>query len=216
MRRDRSARSARSRRVRAAARAAAALAGDRQRRLHRLASARSAAAARPEVVGLDNFATGHQRNLDDVARAVGADALAPPRFIEGDIAIPTRAARPARGVDIVLHQAALGSVPRSIDDPLAHARRQRRRLPQHAGRGARRRRAALRLRGVELDVRRPSRAAEGRGRDRPAAVAVRGDQATSTSSTPTCSRAATACRRSACATSTCSARARIRTARTPR
>ena len=51
---------------------------------------------------------------------------------------------------------------------------------------------AVRLRGVELDLRRPPGAAQGRGRDRPAAVAVRGHQATSTSSTPTCSRAATA------------------------
>ena len=52
------------------------------------------------------------------------------------------AARPATGVDIVLHQAALGSVPRSIADPLAHPRSQRHRLPQHAGRRARRRGAS--------------------------------------------------------------------------
>ena len=57
-----------------------------------------------------------------------------------------------------------------------HARGERHRLPQHAGRGARCRRRALRLRGVVVHVRRPSGAAQGRGPDRPAALAVRGHQ----------------------------------------
>jgi UDP-N-acetylglucosamine 4-epimerase len=69
------------------------------------------------VVGLDNLATGYLRNLTQVADAVGPEAAARFRFIEGDIRdVPTCQAACA-GVDYVLHQAALGSVPRSIDDP---------------------------------------------------------------------------------------------------
>ena len=60
------------------------------------------------VIGLDNFATGKRENL-------------PPgmRFIEGDIRSVDACERACAGVDVVLHQAALGSVPRSIDDPIA-------------------------------------------------------------------------------------------------
>ncbi len=105
----------------------------------------------------------------------------------------------------MLHQAALGSVPRSIEDPLAHARRQRDGLPQHAGRRARRRRRALRLRRVELDVWRPSGSAQGRGRDRPSAVALRGDQVRRRALRGGLSPLLRHRRRSACATSTCSA-----------
>ena len=71
-----------------------------------------------EVVGLDNFATGFQRNLDEVRTAVGEQAWARHRFIEGDIVDPDTCARACEGVDVVLHQAALGSVPRSLADPL--------------------------------------------------------------------------------------------------
>ena len=71
-----------------------------------------------EVVGLDNFATGFQRNLDEVRAAVGEQAWARHRFIEGDIVDPATCARACEGVDLVLHQAALGSVPRSLADPL--------------------------------------------------------------------------------------------------
>ena len=60
------------------------------------------------VVGLDNFATGKRQNLP---RGI--------RFIEGDIRSLEACQRACTGVDIVLHQAALGSVPRSIDDPIA-------------------------------------------------------------------------------------------------
>ena len=67
-----------------------------------------------KVTGFDNFATGHRRNIDD-ASAGGGDFT----FIEADIADRTACAAAAEGVDIVLHQAALGSVPRSIVDPLA-------------------------------------------------------------------------------------------------
>ncbi len=70
-----------------------------------------------QVVGLDNFATGHRRNLDEVERLVGPERWARFRFIDGDIRQPTDCARACEGVDYVLHQAALGSVPRSLEDP---------------------------------------------------------------------------------------------------
>ena len=71
------------------------------------------------VVGLDNFATGHQRNLDEVQRLVGPEAWARFRFIRGDIRQIEDCREACAGVRHVLHQAALGSVPRSIEDPLA-------------------------------------------------------------------------------------------------
>lgn len=66
------------------------------------------------VVGLDNFATGHQRNLDEAVTASRGTF----KMIEGDIRDRTTCAEAVAGIDIVLHQAALGSVPRSIVDPL--------------------------------------------------------------------------------------------------
>lgn len=70
------------------------------------------------VVGLDNFATGHQRNLDEVKSLVSADKWARFKFINGDIRCLEDCQRAVDGVDYVLHQAALGSVPRSIADPI--------------------------------------------------------------------------------------------------
>jgi len=70
------------------------------------------------VVGLDNFATGHRRNLEEVERHVGAQRWKRFRLLEADIRDAAMCAEAVRGVDIVLHQAALGSVPRSIADPL--------------------------------------------------------------------------------------------------
>ncbi|HEY6513454.1 MAG TPA: SDR family oxidoreductase [Burkholderiaceae bacterium] len=70
------------------------------------------------VVSFDNFATGHRRNLDQVRAAVGEAAWARHRFIEGDIADVESCRRACEGAELVLHQAALGSVPRSIQDPL--------------------------------------------------------------------------------------------------
>jgi len=72
-----------------------------------------------EVVGMDNFATGHRRNLESVREALGEDAWRRHRFIEADIVDPVACAAACAGVDVVLHQAALGSVPRSIADPQA-------------------------------------------------------------------------------------------------
>ena len=71
------------------------------------------------VVGLDNFATGHQRNLDEVCTLVDAAQWARFRFIEGDIRELADCQAACAGVDHVLHQAALGSVPRSLADPIA-------------------------------------------------------------------------------------------------
>ena len=70
------------------------------------------------VVGLDNFATGHQRNLDEVQGLVSGEQWARFQFIQGDIRQLEDCRQACAGVDYVLHQAALGSVPRSIADPL--------------------------------------------------------------------------------------------------
>lgn len=68
------------------------------------------------VVGLDNFATGSRENLDAITRKLG-DRVKNFVFIEGDIREPSVCARATKGVNIVLHEAALGSVPRSVEDP---------------------------------------------------------------------------------------------------
>jgi len=70
------------------------------------------------VTGLDNFATGHQHNLDQVRELVGSANWASFDFIQGDIRDPAACAAACQGIDFVLHQAALGSVTRSIEDPL--------------------------------------------------------------------------------------------------
>tara|TARA_R110002033_G_scaffold51246_2_gene98340 strand:- start:7653 stop:8678 length:1026 start_codon:yes stop_codon:yes gene_type:complete len=70
------------------------------------------------VVGLDNFATGYQRNLDEVQSLVTPEQWQRLRFIEGDIRNLEDCRKGCEGVNYVLHQAALGSVPRSINDPI--------------------------------------------------------------------------------------------------
>lgn len=70
------------------------------------------------VVGLDNFATGHRRNLDEVLGLVDPDAARRFSFIEADIRDLDACREACVGVHYVLHQAALGSVPRSIRDPV--------------------------------------------------------------------------------------------------
>lgn len=70
------------------------------------------------VVGLDNFATGHQRNLDEVQSLVTSEQWARFKFLKGDIRNLDDCHQACDSVDYVLHQAALGSVPRSINDPL--------------------------------------------------------------------------------------------------
>ena len=71
-----------------------------------------------DVVSLDNFSTGHRRNLDEVRAAVGEQAWRRHTFLEADICDLDTCRRACRSVDVVLHEAALGSVPRSIADPL--------------------------------------------------------------------------------------------------
>jgi UDP-N-acetylglucosamine/UDP-N-acetylgalactosamine 4-epimerase len=69
------------------------------------------------VVGVDNFITGHKKNIDDVL-SINPDERLQYQFIEGDLRDPEVATKACKDVDIVLHQAALGSVPRSMKDPL--------------------------------------------------------------------------------------------------
>jgi UDP-N-acetylglucosamine/UDP-N-acetylgalactosamine 4-epimerase len=71
------------------------------------------------VVGIDNFATGHRSNLDDLRLAMDPAAWARFRFTEADVRDPDACRQACEGVDYVLHQAALGSVPRSLADPVA-------------------------------------------------------------------------------------------------
>lgn len=69
------------------------------------------------VTGVDNFLTGHRRNVDDVVS--GAANAERYQFLEGDIRDEAFCQRAMEGAELVLHQAALGSVPRSIENPLA-------------------------------------------------------------------------------------------------
>ena len=75
-----------------------------------------------KVVGLDNFDTGYQHNIDqaieDANKATGKDLGDNFKFINGDIRELDDCKQACNGVDYVLHQAALGSVPRSIEDPI--------------------------------------------------------------------------------------------------
>lgn len=70
------------------------------------------------VVGLDNFSTGYQRNLDEVKSLVKPFQWKNFKFVKGDIRSLEDCRSACIGVDFVLHQAALGSVPRSIEDPI--------------------------------------------------------------------------------------------------
>jgi UDP-N-acetylglucosamine 4-epimerase len=71
-----------------------------------------------KIVGLDNFSTGHQHNLDEVKSVVSDEQWRNFSFIKGDIRNLEDCQHAVRGVDYILHQAALGSVPRSIADPI--------------------------------------------------------------------------------------------------
>lgn len=72
-----------------------------------------------DVVSIDNFATGHRRNLDEVRDSVTREQWARHVFHEVDIRDLDNCRRACEGVTVVLHEAALGSVPRSLEDPLA-------------------------------------------------------------------------------------------------
>lgn len=75
-----------------------------------------------KVIGIDNFSTGYQHNIDDVLQSVTVSQRNNFTFYEGDIRQLKDCQQCVQGVDYVLHQAALGSVPRSIDTPdVTHA-----------------------------------------------------------------------------------------------
>jgi len=71
-----------------------------------------------KVTGLDNFSTGYQHNLEQVQKLVGQEKWGNFRFIEGDIRNLEDCMEACKGMDYVLHHAAIGSVPRSITDPI--------------------------------------------------------------------------------------------------
>lgn len=71
------------------------------------------------MVGLDNFSTGYKGNLDDVNSLTNGNDWKRFTFIKGDIRNIDDCRKACKGVDFILHQAALGSVPRSINDPIA-------------------------------------------------------------------------------------------------
>ena len=71
------------------------------------------------VIGLDNFSTGYRHNLEELKASLSGDKWKNFTFIEGDVVDYDTCVKATENIDFVLHQAALGSVPRSIDDPLA-------------------------------------------------------------------------------------------------
>ncbi|MDA8768308.1 NAD-dependent epimerase/dehydratase family protein [Planktomarina temperata] len=71
------------------------------------------------VIGLDDFSTGYQHNLNEVQRSVSAEQWQNFKFVHGDICDYSICEASVKGVDYVLHQAALGSVPRSVKNPIA-------------------------------------------------------------------------------------------------
>lgn len=71
------------------------------------------------VTGVDNFATGHQRNLDEVRSLVSLEQWKRFRFFDGDICQVDTCNTACKGIDFILHHAALGSVPRSLENPIA-------------------------------------------------------------------------------------------------
>ncbi len=71
-----------------------------------------------QVVGLDNLSTGHLHNFEQIEKLVGPDLWTNFRFLKGDIVSLEDCVAACNGVDFVLHEAALGSVSRSIEDPI--------------------------------------------------------------------------------------------------
>ncbi|MBN21381.1 MAG: LPS biosynthesis protein WbpP [Bdellovibrionaceae bacterium] len=70
-----------------------------------------------KVTGLDNFSTGHKKNIDSIIKNVGPELAKNFTFIEGDLCNETDCKNATNNVEIILHNAALGSVPRSIKEP---------------------------------------------------------------------------------------------------
>ena len=74
---------------------------------------------RQKVIGLDNYSTGYKKNLEEVEANVNKNSWKKFDFVEGDISSLETCLAVCKGVDYVLHQGALGSVPRSIEAPIA-------------------------------------------------------------------------------------------------
>lgn len=72
-----------------------------------------------KVIGIDNFLTGHKKNINDILNMLPPEKQALFTFHEGNIEDASFCMKALKGADIILHQAALGSVPRSVEDPLA-------------------------------------------------------------------------------------------------
>ena len=165
------------RRARDAARAAVALARHGQRRLHRLPPAGGVAAARPGGCESRQFRYGvsaqSRRSTGGRGRRRMATAHIPRSGHRRSRCVPA-------GVRRRRHRAPRGGarLGAAVDRrSVANSCRQRHRIPQHAGRGPRRRRGAVRIRRIEFDLWRPSGAAQGRRQHRAPAVAVRSDEA---------------------------------------
>ena len=75
-----------------------------------------------KVVGIDNFSTGRKNNLIEVKALLEVNRWKNFTFYEGDITLIDDCMKVTEGVDFVLHQAALGSVPRSVEDPITSNR----------------------------------------------------------------------------------------------
>ena len=71
-----------------------------------------------DVIGLDNFSTGSKNNLQNIEDSVSDEQWHRFKFVEGDILDPNICEQISKNADYILHQAALGSVPRSIEDPV--------------------------------------------------------------------------------------------------
>jgi UDP-N-acetylglucosamine 4-epimerase len=72
------------------------------------------------VRGLDNFSTGHRKNIEEIQASLSPEKWAKFTLVEGDIRDLATCQRACLGVDYVLHQAALCSVPGSMEDPLKY------------------------------------------------------------------------------------------------
>ena len=75
-----------------------------------------------EVVCFDNYSTGHQSNLDEVQNSLPGIDPSRLQIIDGDLADYEACLEATKGADLILHQGALGSVPRSIEDPITSHR----------------------------------------------------------------------------------------------
>ena len=106
------------------------------------------------VIGLDNFSTGRKPNLEEVKSLVSPAQWARFQLQQADIGDVAACRAACAGVDFVLHQAALGSVPLSMADPLRAAPQQRDGVPEHADCGAGREGQALRVCIEQRDLRR--------------------------------------------------------------